>query len=163
MATKTVRRKQVRDLTFKLLTENGLEGWHVRFNPRLTRALGRCSYYSKTIDYQPRYMAQNDWEQVRTTILHEVAHAIAGQYAGHGASWARAARALGLENPSAINHTATLTKKFTGTCEGCGVTVQRDRRQHGIVHTACQTKRLAEIRETGKSEQRATIRWTRND
>lgn len=149
MTTGTVRRKQVRDLTFKLLTEHNLEGWRVRFNPRLTRALGRCCYGTKTIEFQPRYMQQNDWEQVRGTILHEAAHAIAGHYAGHGASWARVARELGLENPSAINYTAKLTKRYTGTCptEGCDTRAQRDRRTAGLI---CRLHR-------------ARIIWTRND
>lgn len=124
---KKPRRKQVRDETFKLLTQNGLTGWHVRFNSRLTRALGQCCYGTKTIEYQPRYMEQNDWQQVLTTIQHEVAHAIAGRGQGHGAQWAMIARGLGLANPGAVNYTAKLTKKFTGTCRN-GHTTERDRR-----------------------------------
>lgn len=159
----TTRRKQVRDETFKLLTENGLEGWRVRFNPKLTRALGRCIPSQKTIEYQPRYMQQNGWEQVNTTIKHEVAHAISctkyGRFGGgHGAAWARIARELGLENPSAINHTANLTKKFTGTCEGCNQKWERDRR---VIGAACPPCRRAHF--AGETERRYTIRWTRND
>lgn len=161
--TTMTRRKQVRDETFKLLTENGLEGWKVRFNPRLTRALGRCIPSQKTIEYQPRYMQQNGWEQVLTTIRHEVAHAMSPSWAGHGATWAANARKLGLENPSAINHTATLSKKFTGTCEGCGDTWQRDRRLHGAQHPTCRRKYQSEVLANGSSEQRYSIRWTRND
>lgn len=156
------RRKQVRDETFKLLNQEGLTGWKVRFNPRLSRALGRCIPSLKTIEYQPRYMEQNDMEQVLTTIKHEVAHAIAGAYHGHDAYWASIARRLGLENPSAINHTATLTKKFTGTCEGCGETWQRDRRMIGAICPPCRRKRLNEIATTGTSNHRMSIVWTRN-
>lgn len=165
---KKPRNTQVRDETFRLLTSNGLQGWKVRFNPRLTRALGRCIPSQKTIEYQPRYMQQNDWEQVLTTIQHEVAHAISctryGRLGGgHGAAWARIARELGLENPSAINRTANLTKKFVGTCDGCGETWQRDRTMRGACCPSCRRKHLAELREHGKSEQRYSIRWTRND
>lgn len=60
---KATRKKQVRDETFKLLTENGLTGWKVRFNPRLTRALGRCIPSLKTIEYQPKFMELNDWDE----------------------------------------------------------------------------------------------------
>lgn len=167
-ASSITRRKQVRDETFKLLTENGLQGWKVRFNPRLTRALGRCIPSQKTIEYQPRYMQQNDWEQVRTTVLHEVAHAISctkyGRFGGgHGAQWARIARELGLENPSAINTTAKLTKKFTGTCDGCKETWQRDRQMHGAMHPTCRRKYQSEVLANGSSEQRYSITWKRND
>lgn len=157
--TTITRRKQVRDETFKLLTENGLEGWKVRFNPRLSRALGRCIPSQKTIEYQPRYMQQNGWEQVNSTIKHEVAHAISitrhGHYmgGGHGAIWARVARELGLDNPSAINHTATLTKKFTGTCPSCKRTTQRDRR----ASTSCGKC------SGGYYKREFAMVWTRND
>lgn len=168
-ASSITRRKQVRDETFKLLIENGLTGWKVRYNSRMTRALGRCIPSQKTIEYQPRYMAQNDWAQVRTTVLHEVAHAIAitkyGHFmgGGHGATWARIARELGLENPSAINHTANLTAKFTGTCGGCNGTWQRNRRVHGAICPPCRRKYTSEVLQNGSSEQRYSITWKRND
>lgn len=123
------RRKQVRDETFKLLTQEGLEGWRVRFNPRLTRALGRCIASTKTIEYQPRYMEQNTMENVLQTIRHEVAHAVAGARNGHNAIWAAHARRLGVTNPSATAEGVTLTKRFTGTCPTCKRTIERDRRK----------------------------------
>lgn len=125
---KKPRRKQVRDETMKLLIQEGLTGWRVRFNPRLTRALGRCIPSQKTIEYQPRYMEQNNWDNVEQTIRHEVAHAVAGAYHGHDSYWASIARRLGVDNPSPYNHEATLTKKFKGTCPGCGREIQKDRR-----------------------------------
>lgn len=153
------RRKRVRDETFKLLTENGMTGWRVRFNPRLTRALGRCNYRTKTIEYQPRYMEQNDWAQVQTTVLHEVAHAIVGYGHGHGATWAQAARRLGLADPSAINSTATLSKRFTGTCPNaeCGRTIERDRRNSQACGKCCR-----ELNNNVFTNRFAFV-WTRND
>lgn len=153
---KVPRRKQVRDATFKLLLENGAEGWKVRFNPRLTRALGRCIPSQKVIEYQPRYMEQNDWEQVYTTIMHEVAHALTPRH-HHDATWAAMARKLGLQNPSAINRTAVLSAKFTGTCDGCKQEWQRNRRAHRAVCPSCYRK----YRE-GDTAQRYSIRWTAN-
>lgn len=162
MATEKVRRKQVRDLTFKLLTENGLDGWKVRFNPRLTRALGRCWESRKTIEYQPRYMEQNPWSEVEQTVRHEVAHAVAGARAGHGARWVREALRLGVKNPSSTSKNAVLTKKFTATCEGCGAQVHRDRRTYGIIHPTCYRKYQDEKAEKGESTQRYSFTWARN-
>lgn len=152
------RRKQVRDETFRLLLANGASGWRVRYNPRLSRALGRCIPSQKTIEYQPRYMEQNDWEQVLTTIKHEVAHALAGGHHGHDYHWASIARGLGLENPSAVNHTATLAKKFTGTCPGCDHKWERDRRVQSAICPPCRRAYLA-----GDTERRYSITWTRNN
>lgn len=151
------RRKQVRDETFKLLKQEGLDGWKVRFNPRLTRALGRCIPSLKTIEYQPRYMEQNDIAQVLGTIQHEVAHAVVGARHGHDAVWAATAKRLGVEDPSAINRTATLTKKFTGKCSGCDATWQRDRRLVGAIHPPCRR-----ANQDGDTERRYTLVWTRN-
>lgn len=159
---KRPRRKQVRDETMKLLLAEGMTGWKIRYNSRLSRALGRCIPSQKTIEYQPRYMEQNDWEQVRGTILHEAAHAISihryGIYAGggHGGNWARVARELGLDNPSAINRTATLTKKFTGTCPGCNRTVQKDRRASNACGKCCNEH------AGGLYSPRFAFVWTRN-
>lgn len=153
---KVPRRKQVRDETFRLLTENGLTGWRVRFNPRLTRALGRCIASQKTIEYQPAYMEQNDWEQVLGTIQHEVAHALTPRH-GHDAVWAAKARELGLKNPSAINRTANLKRKFTGTCPGCKKTTQADRRGRYACSSCC--NQFA----GGLFSPAYAFVWTRND
>lgn len=81
-------------------------------------------------------MDENDWAQVNTTIKHEVAHALTPRH-GHDSVWARQARALGLENPSAINRTAKLSKKFTGTCPNCGGTTQVNRRGRYACSKCC--------------------------
>ena len=157
-ATKALtRRNHVRNATFKLLKQEGLTGWRVRFNSRLTRALGQCNYTTKTIEYQPRYMEQNDMAQVLTTIQHEVAHAVAGYGAAHGAQWREVARRLGLENPGAINRTATLTRKFTGTCVN-GHTTTADRRN---LRSACGKCCNEHNGVLFSAEYKFT--WTRND
>lgn len=150
MTTGTIRRKQVRDLTFKLLTEHGLTSWKVRFSNRMTRALGQCAHYSKTISYQQRYIEQNDWAEIENTIRHEVAHAIAGANAGHGAAWQRVAIQLGA-NPRSTSTGAKLTRKFKGTCPTCGREIHRDRRT-GISCGKC----------SATYDPRHVFVWTRN-
>lgn len=154
---KATRKKQVRDETFKLLTENGLTGWKVRFNPRLTRALGRCIPSLKTIEYQPKFMELNDWDEVVMTIRHEVAHAISPRWEGHGAIWRANCLKLG-GNGQQYNRTAKIAYKFTGSCQGCDTTVQRNRRVHGAIHPSCYRK----FKE-GDATQKYSIIWTRND
>jgi predicted SprT family Zn-dependent metalloprotease len=74
------------------------------------RALGRCFYkydfaqrkhVANRIDLSRVWMTRIPEEQVKDTILHELAHAVAGHEAGHGPTWKSAARRLGA-NPSRI-------------------------------------------------------------
>lgn len=133
---KKPRRKQVRNETFKLLAQHGATGWRVRFNPRLTRALGRCIYNTKTIEYQPKFMDENDWDEVVMTIRHEVAHALSPSYAGHGAIWRAKCLELG-GNGKQYNTTANLSKKFKGTCPNCGETTETNRRTRSACAKCC--------------------------
>ncbi len=87
-----------------------LIGWKVKINNRLTRALGRCCYTTKTIELQGRYVKDNTVEQVTDTILHEIAHALAGPRAGHGMEWKMWAVRVGA-TPQATVDCATINYK----------------------------------------------------
>ena len=90
-----------------------------------TRTFGLCSSYERTISISKRLAAVNTEERVERTILHEVAHAVAGSLAGHGLRWKAACLMLGLTNPERCWNTATtnpveLTKGWTLECPKCG-------------------------------------------
>lgn len=63
--------------------ENGIERW------------AQCRYSKKTI-YVDVLVAEWPWRKQRDTILHEVAHALAGHKAGHGPRWFRIAERIGV-------------------------------------------------------------------
>ncbi|NLB46655.1 MAG: SprT family zinc-dependent metalloprotease [Microbacteriaceae bacterium] len=68
--------------------------WTFGFDHAKRRA-GLCNYAKKRISVS-RYLAVKHSEhEVYQTLLHEVAHALAGHEAGHGAQWRRIARDLG--------------------------------------------------------------------
>lgn len=69
-------------------------GWTFSFNNR-KKALGLCSYRHKSIQISQHYAAHHSEEDVRNTMSHEVAHAIAGGREGHGAFWKLTHRRLG--------------------------------------------------------------------
>lgn len=71
------------------LEEHGLraKGWRGAFNTRLSRTLGRCYYDRKLIELGSHYVENNSEELVKDTILHEIAHALAGPGTGHGPVW----------------------------------------------------------------------------
>ncbi len=68
--------------------------WSFGFDNAKTRA-GLCNYTKKRITVS-RYLASRyDDDDIHQVLLHEVAHAIAGTKAGHGATWKAAAKDLG--------------------------------------------------------------------
>lgn len=90
-----------------------LIGWKVKINNRITRALGRCCYTTKTIELQGRYVKDNTVAQVTDTILHEIAHALAGPRAGHGLEWKRWAVRVGAKPEATVDAASiTLTRKY---------------------------------------------------
>ena len=78
----------------QMMDEHGLKHWSLYFSHG-HRLLGKCAYRNQTI-FISRYHAVNHQpEQVNDTILHEIAHALAGFKAGHGPEWKAIALRIG--------------------------------------------------------------------
>lgn len=88
------------------LKEHGLweQGWRFGWNRR-KRALGLCDYKKKSIFLSEHQFQIVNSDKMRDTILHEVAHALAGGRAGHGPIWKAYCRSVGA-NPNRA-YTAT--------------------------------------------------------
>jgi len=93
--------EDARTLTLDLMRENRIPtdpqapgAWRFAFNGR-KRALGLCSYRMRTVFLSRHFVALNDWSKVRSTVVHEIAHVLAGPNAGHGPQWKAIARSLG--------------------------------------------------------------------
>lgn len=71
-----------------------LDGWRFAWD-NARRRLGCCKYSRRTISLSKPLARQLDEAEVLDTILHEIAHAVAGHEAGHGPEWRAAARLLG--------------------------------------------------------------------
>jgi len=70
------------------------DSWSFAFDHAKTRA-GLCNYTAKRISVSRHIALRSDDDEVHQTLLHEVAHAIAGPRAGHGAEWKRVAAEIG--------------------------------------------------------------------
>ena len=77
-----------------LMDEHGLEAWAFRFSAAESR-LGECREREKVIRLSRRHAVNGDPREVRDTILHEIAHALAGAAARHGPAWKAVAKRLG--------------------------------------------------------------------
>ncbi len=86
--------QDVRLMAQQLLAEHLDDSWSFAFDHAKRRA-GLCNYRDKRISVSRYLAARYDDETNRQTLLHEVAHALAGASAGHGAAWRRTARQIG--------------------------------------------------------------------
>ena len=68
--------------------------WSFAFDNAKRRA-GACDYTRKRITVSRYLSARYDDATNRQTLLHEVAHAMAGPNAGHGPAWKRIAEEIG--------------------------------------------------------------------
>lgn len=70
--------------------------WTFGFDNAKTRA-GLCNYSLHRITVSRYLAARYGDDEIHQILLHEVAHAMAGQRAGHGPKWRSIARDLGYE------------------------------------------------------------------
>ncbi len=88
----TEKRSADRALALRLMAQFGLAppAWQFRFNRR-KRALGMCFYPTRRqpgrIELSVYFVERNPLETVDDTVRHEIAHALAGEKAGHGPVW----------------------------------------------------------------------------
>jgi len=114
-------------LAESLIAEHKLRGWVFKYN-RGKRTLGMCNYTNKHIELSQYFVAHNDEAAVRDTILHEIAHALAGEKAGHGPAWKAVCKRIGAK-PQRLDREAVMPKgHWSATCPGCGAVHQRFRK-----------------------------------
>jgi len=61
-------------------------GWKFKWDNATVR-FGCCNYRTKTISLSRALTERNSEEQAKDTILHEIAHVLAGSNAKHGPKW----------------------------------------------------------------------------
>ncbi|MET0297384.1 MAG: SprT-like domain-containing protein [Microbacterium sp.] len=90
--------------------------WSFAFDNAKRRA-GLCDYTRKRISVSRYLAARYDDDENHQTLLHEVAHALAGPAAGHGVVWKRIARDLGYVGGTTHHgETAVELAPWVGTC-----------------------------------------------
>jgi len=100
-----------------------LQNWTLVQNKRKT-ALGVANFRKKTIEISSVLSICVSLEEMKDTVLHEIAHVLAGLQAGHGPKWRAACRKIGakaecchLVKTSDILHTFA----YLLTCPNCKV------------------------------------------
>jgi len=125
-----------RKLALQLMRAHGLDDWTFGFNRR-KRSLGLCYYQRKRIELSVHFVVANDAAEVRDTLLHEIAHAMAGQAAGHGPRWKAICEKIGARPQRLDVHAVMPRGKWHATCPGCGKRFTRHRRPQRDRDYAC--------------------------
>ena len=121
-----------------LVKEHGLEGWSFQLDNAQKRA-GACDYATKVISLSRLYCLKVDAGQVRDTILHEIAHALAGPKHNHDARWKSIARSIGCTADRC--HTVDFAPaKYIASCSRCGWHQKKNRRLRGGVCRTCRER-----------------------
>ena len=123
------------------MEEHGLValGWRRRLSGAKSQA-GSCAYASKTIRISKRYL----WSSVTTddaflnTVLHEIAHALAGNKAGHGPVWREVALRIGCDGKRCLEAGTDFAKPAWLVRCPCGKTsLKRHSVQAGLLKRVC--------------------------
>lgn len=129
------------------------DSWSFAFDNAKRRA-GLCDYTRKRISLSRYLAARYDDDTNHQTLLHEVAHAMAGADAGHGPRWKAQARELGyIGGVTHRGETATDLAPWIGHCPA-GHVAYRHRRPSRP--TSC-------VKCAEKFDDRFLFRWERRE
>ena len=113
----------------------GRAGWTFGFD-NAKRRLGCCHYRKRMVTMSRHYLSKNTPEQFRNTLLHEIAHALAGPGAGHGPEWVAVARRIGC-NGRRCGEADMPEGAWRAVCGGCSRAYSRHRRPKTMTGWYC--------------------------
>ncbi len=134
--------KELEELASNQLAKHGLNGWTFGWGTT-RRRLGVCKYRIKRIEISKFYAANNSREKVIDTLMHEIAHALAGPKAKHGPIWKAIAARLGAR-PEACDRdhdTVIQPGNWRATCDGCGHVFERYKRPTALSGYRCRCRK----------------------
>lgn len=116
--TNQTRREEIRRLALELMALHGLADWRFSFNNR-KRHLGLCRFTVRTIELSVYFVERNGLDEIRDTILHEIAHALVGPGHGHDRVWKQKCLEVGARPQRCIR--ADMPRgRWQVRCGGCG-------------------------------------------
>lgn len=122
----------IANLARLLMDKHGLKHWRFEFD-RAKRRVGCCKHRIQTITLSYHYCTRgNSVVDIKDTILHEIAHALAGPGAGHGPKWKAICRQIGARPVRCYGEQVNMPKgRYKATCGGCNKAFHRHRRPKG--------------------------------
>lgn len=109
-------------LAIELMDQHGLIDlkWYFEFD-NSSRRFGCCNYRKHCISLSKKLVLLNEVEQVKDTILHEIAHALVGFEHGHDYVWRQKAIEIGCNGQRCYSSedTVLVEGKYAAECPGC--------------------------------------------
>ena len=121
----------------RLLARYGLEGWSFQYDDAGRRA-GVCWHGLKVIALARLYCIHSTDQQVRDTILHEIAHALVGPEHNHDAVWKAAARSIGCTGDR-CHYVDFAPPRYIMSCPRCRWAQRENFRRRGTICKTCRT------------------------
>ncbi len=126
------------------MNTHGLGHWAFQFD-RAKRRAGCCKHRRQVITLSYEYVVRNNREEITDTILHEIAHALAGPGNGHNHVWKAICRRIGAKPVRCYGIEVSMPKgRWKARCNGCNREFHRHRRPKyltGMYCTACGPQR----------------------
>ena len=119
-----------------LFSRHGLSDWTFAFDQAASRA-GACFYGKRAITMAEAFALAAAPEAITDTLLHEIAHALAGPNHHHDAVWKKTVRAIG--GSDARCHTLRFTPpRWIASCENGCFSVPVTTRRRNRICAKCQ-------------------------
>jgi hypothetical protein len=130
--------KELEALASREMTKHGLHGWAFGLSDT-KRQLGVCKYRKKRIEIAEYSVLNSPQESDLDTLLHEIAHAIAGPAARHGPAWKAVAIRLGATPRACDNSEEAVVKPgdWQATCSACKKVFHRYKRPRSLNGYRC--------------------------
>lgn len=133
----------------------------VEWNPRMRSTAGRATWPVCLIELNTR-LPQISAEEVRRTLLHELAHLVTYERLGHGnchphgEEWQQACADVGIPGEKATHRlplpSRTIKRQWKYLCKSCGASIERVRRFNSQVacYKCCQEEKGGQYDERFK-------------
>lgn len=118
--------------------------WYFEFDNSVKR-FGCCNFRDKRISLSKQLVERAPYDAVKDTILHEIAHALAGRGQGHNIVWKRVCVSIGAKPQRCYDSKESgiepIELKWSATCDACGTVYNKARlvRPHAKRSCRCQT------------------------
>lgn len=134
----TQKIEAIASLAADLLNEFNLTNWTFHFD-HSTRRAGCCNYHDKKISIASDLARNASDEDIRDTLLHEIAHALVGKKHNHDSVWKAKAKEIGCSGER-THRLVFSPPRYHVTCENGCWKQTAERRNRRLVCRTCHGK-----------------------